>query len=130
MVSSRSRRVPFGKRVTVAGITYRSETEARVALQLPKGTRYEESKVPYSLNYIPDFQLPNGVILEVKGVLDAPDRGKMIAVKRSNPDLDIRFVFQHPTHRCIGLKSKCWEWAEKNGFPWCAADTIPSEWLK
>jgi len=81
-------------------------------------------------SYLPDFVLPNGIIVEAKGYLDAASCKKMIAVKRSNPDLDIRFVFQNANgKRNKRAKLKNWEWAEKHGFPW-AEGTIPLAWWK
>lgn len=81
-------------------------------------------------NYLPDFVLPNGVIVEAKGYLDAAACRKMKAVKASNPDLDIRFVFQNANgKRNKRAKLKNWEWAEKHGFPW-AQGTIPLDWWK
>jgi 3-deoxy-D-manno-octulosonic acid (KDO) 8-phosphate synthase len=54
----------------------------------------------------------------------------MKAVKKANPDLDIRFVFQAPFNK-INKKSKTTyaAWAEKNGFQWAAYHSIPVEWL-
>jgi hypothetical protein len=78
---------------------YRSGLEEKVAdllSNLKVEFEYESTKVPYILqcNYTPDFLLPNGVYLETKGQLTEEDRRKMLAVKKMNPDLDIRFVFQ------------------------------------
>ena len=92
---------------------------------------YEPCKVPYVIeaNYIPDFQVGD-VYLETKGFFKPTDRRKMVAVKKSNPDLDIRLVFQAPYNK-ISKKSKTTyaKWAEKNGFPWCACYAIPREWI-
>ena len=92
---------------------------------------YEPCKVPYVIeaNYIPDFQVGD-VYLETKGFFKPTDRRKMVAVKKSNPDLDIRLVFQAPYNK-ISKKSKTTyaKWAEKNGFPWCAYYAIPREWI-
>ena len=61
---------------------------------------YEVDKIPYYLvkQYIPDFSITfkDGRILyiEAKGWLRSEDRTKMIAVKKANPDLDIRLLFQ------------------------------------
>ncbi len=79
--------------------------------------------------YIPDFRLPNGVFVETKGWLRPRDRAKMARVRKENPTLDIRFVFQRANSR-IGKSSNSlmyWEWAEKHGFPWAEGD-IPDEW--
>ena len=114
---------------------FRSGLEEKVAdllSNLGVSFEYESTKVPYVLqcNYTPDFLLPNGVYLETKGHLDEKDRRKMIAVKKSNPDLDIRFVFQAPFNKIYkGSKTTYAAWAEKNGFQWAAYHSIPIEWL-
>ena len=114
---------------------YRSGLEERVAdllSSLKVKYEYEPVKVAYQLlcNYTPDFLLPNGVYLEVKGRLTTEDRRKMLAVKKSNPELDIRFVFQAPYNKLYkGSKSTYAKWAEKYGFQWCAYHSIPIEWL-
>ena len=48
---------------------------------------YESERVPYTIqhHYIPDFALPNHVLLETKGYWDAADRRKVLAVKKDNP---------------------------------------------
>jgi hypothetical protein len=114
---------------------YRSGLEEKVAdllSSLKVKFKYESEKLAYILecNYLPDFLLPNGVYLEVKGRLTSEDRRKMIAVKKSNPALDIRFVFQAPYNKIYkGSKTTYAKWAEKHGFPWCASHSIPTTWL-
>lgn len=114
---------------------FRSGLEQRVADLLSNlGVKYEyeSTKVPYVLmcNYTPDFLLPNGVYLECKGFLKPEDRRKMVAVKKENPDLDIRFVFQAPYNKISkGSKTTYAMWCEKHGFPYCSYQTIPIDWL-
>ena len=93
---------------------------------------YETHKVAYQIqhNYIPDFCLPNGVILEAKGYWDAEDRRKIKAVKEQNPDLDLRMVFQDPYNKISkGSKTTYAKWCEKHDIKWCSFATIPIEWL-
>lgn len=121
----------YGKRTGM----FRSQTEFRVAAELSRQKvkfAYESRSFPYTISstYTPDFILPNGIVLEVKGALDAADRRKMIAVRKQHPELDIRFVFQHPGSRASGLKSTVSQWATKNKFQWCRVGEIPSSWLK
>ena len=114
---------------------FRSGLEEKVSdllLELGVKYEYESTKVPYILqcNYTPDFLLPNGVFLETKGRLTEEDRRKMKAVKKANPELDIRFVFQTPFNKIYkGSKTTYAKWADKHGFPWCAFHSIPLEWL-
>ena len=84
-----------------------------------------------SARYIPDFRLPNGVLVETKGRFPYPDRAKMLLVRESNPELDIRLVFQRANNRLTKSKNSMtyWEWADKHGFIW-AEGTIPEEWWK
>lgn len=116
-------------------MAYRSKLEKRVAdllSQLGVSFEYESTKVPYQLqcNYTPDFLLPNGIYLEVKGRLTTEDRRKMRAVKELHPNLDVRFVFQSPYNKLYkGSKTTYAQWAEKHGFPHCAFHSIPLDWL-
>lgn len=81
---------------------------------------YESISFPYILEkvYTPDFELDNGIILEVKGVLDRQSRVKMAAIKKQYPEKDIRFIFQKPHNKVPGLKMTHAEWAEKYGYLW------------
>lgn len=97
-----------------------------------KALTHEPHFIPYIMkgSYLPDFILPNGIIVEAKGYLDAAACKKMKAVKASNPHLDIRFVFQNANgKRNKRAKLRNWEWAEQHGFPW-AEGTIPLAWWK
>lgn len=108
------------------------ETIWNAAKRVRKRLEHEPYYIPYVLkgSYLPDFILPNGIIVEAKGYLDAAACRKMKAVKASNPDLDIRFVFQHANgKRNKRAKLRNWEWAERHGFPW-AEGTIPLAWWK
>lgn len=108
---------------------YRSKLESRVASRLNRlkmPFTYESGSYGYVLEkeYTPDFFLPDGTVLEVKGVLMPDDRSKMIAVRKAYPDLPIVFVFQKPHSKVPRLKSTHAEWAEKQGFAWVSADTF------
>ena len=116
-------------------IKFRSKLEERVATlleQLGVSYEYESEKLSYTIehNYTPDFVLPNYVYLETKGYWDAADRRKVLAVKRDNPDVDLRMVFQSPYNK-INKKSKTTYamWCEKHDIPWTSYHNIPLEWL-
>jgi len=55
--------------------------------------------------YTPDFVLPNGIVIETKGVFSSEDRAKHLLIREQFPDIDIRFVFSNPNQR-IGKDSK------------------------
>jgi hypothetical protein len=93
---------------------------------------YETIKLQYTVtsNYIPDFILPNGIIVEAKGYFDVRAQVKMKAVKKANPTLDIRFVFMNSDNKIRkGSKVTYADWCERYGFPY-AEGMIPLKWFK
>ena len=125
----------FNKLKNRKEIKFRSKLEERVAtllMTLGVSYEYESTKVPYTIqhNYTPDFVLPNYVHLEAKGYWAAEDRRKILAVKKDNPELDFRMVFQSPYNK-ISKRSKTTyaQWCDRHGIPWTAFHEIPIEWL-
>lgn len=123
------------KRALKAG--YRSGLEEQTAKDLKKREvpfSYEERKIKWldskMRTYTPDFELPNGVIVETKGRFVAADRRKHLEIKKQFGDLyDIRFVFTNSRAKLYkGAKSSYADWCNKHGFLY-ADKTIPEEWL-
>ena len=114
---------------------YKSGLEEQVAKLLDclgVSYEYESCKVPYTIqhHYHPDFILPNHVHLEAKGYWSAPDRRKIAAVKKDNPELDLRMVFQAPFNKISkGSKTTYAKWCDKHDIPWTAYHEIPMDWL-
>jgi hypothetical protein len=115
---------------------YRSGLEEKVAKELTtKGItfQYEERKVKYDVHetrtYTPDFELPNGIIIETKGRFTTYDRKKHLLIQKQHPSLDIRFVFSNPNSRLYkGSKSTYASWCDKYNFKY-AKKLIPKEWI-
>ena len=114
---------------------FRSKLEENIAdllKELGVSYEYETAKVPYTIQhtYNPDFILPHNVYLEAKGYWSAEDRRKIKAVKRDNPDLDLRMVFQAPFNT-ISKRSKTTyaQWCERHDIPWTSWANIPLKWL-
>ena len=116
---------------------YRSGLEDRISEQL-KGLKvpfkYEEFKIKYEVNevrtYTPDFELPNGIIIESKGRFVAADRKKHLLVQKQHPELDIRFVFSNSKAKISkGSKTTLGMWCDKHGYMY-ADKLIPEEWIK
>ena len=114
---------------------YRSGLEEQVAKLLSGlgiSYEYESEKLGYTIehHYTPDFVLPNYVYLETKGYWSAEDRRKILNVKKSNPEVDLRMVFQSPYNK-INKNSKTTyaKWCEKHDIPWTSYHNIPLEWL-
>lgn len=105
--------------------------------------RYEQVKVSYTSpatphKYTPDFILPNGIVVETKGIFDAADRKKHLLVKSQHPVLDIRFVFSRSkstltkrvpkTHKNYATQTTYGDWCLKHGLPF-ADKLIPQAWI-
>lgn len=98
-----------------------------------KGITYEEEVLPYVLerDYITDFVIEredgHKIYIEVKGYLRIDDEKKLIAVRRSNPNLDIRIVFDKD-NRLTRRKMRYSQWCKKYGFDY-SIGFLPKEWL-
>lgn len=116
-------------RILANTMGYRSMSEVRFASRLKQKVidfSYETDTLKYQLSpqkYVVDFTVDKGngekIFIEYKGKLDGEARRKMRAVKKSNPNKDIRFVFEKPNNFIYkGSKTRYWQWADKFGFPW------------
>ena len=116
---------------------YRSGLEIKVKDYLKEHKvkfKYEAIKIEWEdlmyRTYTPDFILPNGLIIEVKGLFTASDRRKHVAIKKQHPNLDIRFVFESSKRKLSkGAKSTYATWCEKNKLLY-ADRIVPEDWLK
>lgn len=97
---------------------------------------YETTTVEYQYqpqHYTPDFDLYRGdrkIHIEYKGKLDYETRKKLLAIRNSNPDMDIYLVFEKANNKIRkGSKTTYGMWAESKGFKW-SEHTIKEEWLK
>ncbi len=118
---------------------YRSNSEYNTALVLQKQKiefEYETINIAYEWRedkvYIPDFILPNGIILEVKGRFMIEDRKKHLFIRSQFPEHDIRFVFDNPNRKLYkGGKMTYGEWCDKYNFLFCKqGEGIPKEWFR
>lgn len=80
--------------------------------------------------YLPDFLLnKNNILIEAKGKFTSPMRSKMLAVKESNPELDIRFLFMRNNWLTKKHLERYSDWCEKHSFDY-AFMKVPDEWIK
>lgn len=116
---------------------YRSGLEETLAQQLERAAvpfAFEKLKITYTKpetkhKYTPDFELPNGIIIESKGRFVTADRQKHLLVKKQCPEYDIRFVFSNSRQKISkGSKTSYADWCEKHGFKY-ADKLIPQAWL-
>lgn len=116
---------------------YRSGLEAAISASLASAgvaATYESHRVPFTepaknRHYTPDFVLPNGIVIESKGIFEAADRAKHILIKEQHPKLDIRFVFSNERAKIAkGSPTTYAIWCEKNGYLYARKD-IPKDWL-
>ena len=113
---------------------YRSGFESKLANQLKRSGvdfEYETLKIEYRKvsTYTPDFILPNGIIIEAKGVWTVDDRKKHLLVREQHPHLDIRLVFMNAANKIRkGSDTTYACWCEKKGIIY-ANKIIPKTWL-
>lgn len=113
---------------------YRSGFESKLANQLQRSGvdfEYETLKIEYQKvsTYTPDFILPNGIIIEAKGVWTVEDRTKHLLVREQHPHLDIRMVFMNAANKIRkGSDTTYARWCEKKGITY-ADKIIPKSWL-
>lgn len=118
--------------------TYRSgleESNAKHLQALGVDSAYEAYEIEYIVpaskhKYTPDFVLPNGIVIETKGVWDAEDRRKHLLLKEQYPQLDIRFVFNRSKQKLYkGSKTTYGKFCEQHCIKY-ADKLIPTEWVK
>jgi len=114
---------------------FRSGLEYKVACQLDDlgvAYEYENLRVKYQRRestYTPDFELPNGIIIEAKGRFTSSDRSKHLRIKEQHPELDIRFVYSNSNNMHNKNSSTTYAgWCERYGFRY-SDKTIPKEWI-
>lgn len=133
--SKRPRGNPFQRKHLRAA--YRSGLEVAVSATLAGAgvvALYERVRIPFiqpakARTYTPDFLLPNGIIVETKGIWAADDREKHKLVKAQHPDLDIRLVFSNAKAKIAkGSATTYASVCDKLGIRW-ADKKVPAEWL-
>lgn len=107
---------------------YRNPSEARCGAALGSAYVYEPFKLSYTLSctYLPDFvNEATKTIVECKGLFDAADRRKMLAVKAQHPGYSICIWFTNP-NKTISKTSKTRyrDWCEAAGIEWAAVPPV------
>ena len=112
---------------------YKSKFEAAFADSLHKMKikfTFETISIDYTISYSyrPDFIL-NDFYVETKGYFSSEDRKKHLVIKKTRPELDIRFCFQNSKTKLSKAKNSISyaKWCERHGFLYCDK-FIPTEW--
>lgn len=130
-----SRHGGWSKHVTAV---YRSGLEDKVSDQLKNAgvdAKYEKFTIKYTVpesshTYTPDFVMPNGIIVETKGIFSVEDRKKHLLIQSQYPNLDIRFVFSNSKNKLYkGSKTNYADWCTENNFQY-ADKWIPEAWFR
>ena len=115
---------------------YRSYFESLVGAKLAEDgsiVRYETERVRYvkaPAIYTPDFLLPNGIMIECKGWFKPADRAKHLLIRKHNPTLDIRFVFENSQNKLSkSSKTTYAKWCSVHAFKY-ADKRVPLAWLE
>lgn len=95
--------------------------------------KYEPLKIEWEdlayRKYTPDFILPNGILIESKGLFTPIDRRKHLLIKQQHPNLDIRFVFQNSKRKINKISKTTYaDWCDKNKFMY-ATKEVPEDWI-
>ena len=131
-------RAAYSKKKRHDSRTYRSGLElsnADMLKSLGIEPHYEEYYLNYTVpeskhKYTPDFILPNGIIIETKGIWDSDDRKKHLLIREQYPNLDIRFVFSRAKTKLYkGSKTTYGDFCNKNNIKY-SEKMIPKEWLE
>ncbi len=125
-----------------------SRYEATLMETCPKGTTYESETWDYYIKpykatcqdcgstrvfekrkYTPDFFLPNGIVVEAKGKFTPKMRTKILAIRESNPDKDLRMMFMRDNWLTSAKKKKYTDWCAYHGIPCAVGYKIPEDWI-
>lgn len=125
---------------------YRSGLELDIARGLKASGfsfEYESEKIKYiqpakQRSYTPDFivttKTGKTLYIESKGRFLTSDRQKHLLVRNSNPDIEIRFIFNNPNTRISKQSNTTYAiWCEKNGFKYARFskdEPVPMSWLE
>lgn len=116
----------------VRGVTYEYETKTLSFLgnvYNGKCLACRSTKVGSKRRYTPDFYLPSSnIYIEAKGRFTPSNRTKMLAVKRDNPSVDLRMLFQADNWITQKKITKYSEWCDANGFKY-SFHRVPEEWI-
>jgi hypothetical protein len=117
---------------------FRSGLEEALAAQLQAvgvSYTYESFAIPFvepakKRKYTPDFQLPNGIVIETKGRFLTADRQKHLMVQAQHPEYDIRFVFSSSRTKISKRSPTSYaDWCVRNNFKF-SDKTVPVSWIK
>ena len=83
---------------------------------------YESIKIPYQLNYLPDWVVETcrgTFYIEAKGILSTRDMTKYLAVKKElKKGEELVFVFGNPAAKVQRRSATHAEWADSHEFTW------------
>lgn len=134
---------PVSKKVLAKQQGFRSGLELSVHEQLTNNGipyQYETEKISYvvpahSSKYTPDFIFTkkdgSKLYIETKGYWPASERKKMQFIKQSNPELDIRLLFQNANNKITkSSKTTYGTYATKIGVLWADfKNGTPYDWF-
>lgn len=79
--------------------------------------------------YLPDFYIPKtNIYIEAKGRFTGDARTKMLAVVTTNPNIDLRMVFQRDDWFNKKHATRYSDWCKKHNIEYAVGE-IPDEWV-
>lgn len=79
--------------------------------------------------YLADFTLSGSIIIEAKGKLTSSERTKFLAIRKSNPDWTIIFVFGANNKLNKRKEKRYSDWCEEHGFAY-GIKALPTSFIE
>jgi hypothetical protein len=113
--------------------TMRSKFEKDISNVLKRNKvkfKYETLSLTYTVQrkYKPDF-ICGDIIIEAKGRFTGADRTKLLKIKETYPNLDIRLWFMYDNWLTNKKQSRYSDWAKKHGFLYHVGLKFPKKWF-
>ncbi len=117
-----------------AAVDFEYETETFDYVSTVRGGVCREcgcTRVGKKRKYTPDFKVIrvdfSVIYIEAKGRFPSTDRSKMRDVRKSNPTLDVRLLFQKRSRKQMDEIAR---WCEKFEFDYHFGTMPPEEWIR
>jgi len=106
--------------LTEEGIEFEFESEKITYYKAVRGGLCNDcgsSSCVKTHTYLVDFYIPEfDFYIEAKGYWKGGSRAKHVAVRKANPEKDIRFIFEYDNWMTKKKKSRYTDWCKKNKF--------------
>jgi len=120
----------------VAGVKFDYETVTVTYQKEVRGSECQacgSTDVYTTAKYTPDFILANGIFIEAKGKFTPRDRTKILAVLRSNNEINrdnFRILFMYDNWLTKKKLKRYTDWCAQHDIQCAVGTEVPEEWTK